>query len=152
MIRFLRAKEEDAKSLVDIQMRAFSIDVDICGEGPPGYDSAERQIEIMNSHIYYKILEADKIIGGFYIHHIERGLYEIVRLFIEPSYQGKGIGTKALRYVEESLSDLEILELEASDFRKDNQLFYRNRGYTKIGEIEYSKDSFSFKYQKKFKK
>ena len=152
MIRFLRASKEDAKSLVNVQIRAFAIDVDICGEGPPGYDSAERQIEIMNSHIYYKILDEDKIIGGFYIRQIGTGCYEIVRVFVEPSYQGKGIGSKALEYIEESLADLEILELEASNFRKDNHIFYMNRGYIKVGEVEYAKNSFSYKYQKVFKR
>lgn len=152
MIHFLQVTKEDAKSLVEAQQSAFYVDVRICGEGPPGYDSIERQIEIMNSHIYYKILDDDKIVGGFYIYRINAGHYELVRIFIEPSYQGKGIGSMALRYIEESLSDLEVLELEASDFRKDNHMFYLNRGYTKIGEIKYSKNNFSYKYQKKFKR
>jgi GNAT superfamily N-acetyltransferase len=152
MIRFLQATEKDAKSLVEIQKRAFLVDANICGEGPPGYDSIERQIEIMKSHMYYKMLDGDKIIGGFYIQLINKGHYEIVRIFVEPCYQGKGIGSKAMSYIEETLTDLEVLELEASDFRKDNQMFYLNRGYIKVGEVEYSKNSFSFKYRKEYKR
>lgn len=150
MINFIKASKADAELLVRIQIRSFSIDVGICGEGPPGYDSVERQIELMNSHIYYKIIDNDKIIGGFYIHPIGKGHYEIIRLFIEPSYQGTGIGSMAMKYIEELFVDLEVLELEASDFREDNHKFYQNRGYIKVGEIKYGEDSLSYKYQKVF--
>lgn len=151
MINFIKTSEVDAKPLVEVQLRAFSIDVGICGEGPPGYDSVERQVELMNSHIYYKIVDEDKLMGGFYIHPNGKGHYEIVRLFIEPSYQGKGIGSATMKYIEGLFDDLEILELEASDFREDNHKFYENRGYIKVAEIKYTKDSFSYKYQKVFK-
>lgn len=148
MIKFEKALESDAKILVEIQKRAFCVDVNICGEGPPGYDSVEYQIKIMNSHIYNKILEGDSIIGGFYILCLGNGLYDIVRLFIDTEYQGKGIGSMALQSIENMFSDIEILELEASDFRKDNHIFYENRGYIKIGEVKYSDNGCSYKYQK----
>ena len=150
MIRFMKASEKDAEALVKVQIRAFFVDIDICGEGPPGYDSAERQIELMESHIYYKISDEDIIIGGFYIHPKENGHYEIIRLFVDPSYQGKGTGCMALNYIEALFGDLKLLELEASDFRKDNHVFYENRGYVKVGEKEYSEGGFSYIYQKKF--
>ena len=148
MIRFERAFETDAKILVEIQKRSFLVDVDICGEGPPGYDSVDYQIQLMNSHIYNKVIEGDSIIGGFYILSLGNGLYDIVRLFIDTAYQGNGIGSKALYFIENMFTDIEILELEASDFRKDNHIFYENRGYVKIGEVKYSADGCSYKYQK----
>ena len=150
-INFLKASKEDAKSLVDVQLKAFSIDVDICGDGPPGYDSISRQIELMNSHIYYKIISNNILIGGFYIHPKGNGIYEIVRLFVNPSYQGKGIGSIALQHIETLFNDLRILELEASDFRMDNHIFYKNRGYLKVGEVKYSEGGSSYKYQKDFR-
>ena len=148
MIKFEKALIIDANLLVEIQKRAFSVDVDICGEGPPGYDSVDYQVEIMNSHFYSKILEGDLIIGGFYVRSLGNGLYEIVRLFIDTAYQGKGIGSKALQFIETMFNDLTVLELEVSDFRKDNHIFYENRGYVKIGEVKYSDDGCSYKYQK----
>jgi hypothetical protein len=48
-------------------------------------------------------------------------------------------------------NDLRILELEASGFRKDNHIFYENRRYLKIGEVEYPSGGVSFKYQKVFR-
>lgn len=150
MIVFLKATEEDAEALVKIQLRAFSIDVDICGDGPPGYDSVDRQIEIMKDHIYYKIVDDGKTIGGFYLHTKQRGYYELIRLYVDPSSQGKGVGCMALRFIEELFDDIEVLELEASDFRKDNHVFYENRGYVKIGEKEYFEGGFSYIYRKIF--
>ena len=47
MIKFERALETDAKILVEIQKRAFLVDVAICGEGPPGYDSVDYQMQIV---------------------------------------------------------------------------------------------------------
>lgn len=148
MIVFDRATSEDAERLVKIQLNAFAIDVDLCGEGPPGYDSVEKQIELMRRHIYYKISDENIIIGGFYICPGIKGHYDIVRLFVDTSYQGKGIGSMALKYIEELFDDARVIELEASDFRKDNHRFYENRGYVKVGEKEYSENCFSYLYQK----
>ena len=49
-----------------------------------------------------------------------------------------GIGSKALNFIETLFDDLKILKLEASDFRKDNHLFYEKRGFVKIGEKQYA--------------
>jgi GNAT superfamily N-acetyltransferase len=118
MIIFDRVTPEDAEQLVKVQLNAFSIDVDLCGEGPPGYDSVERQIELMGNHIYYKISDENIIIGGFYICPGIKGHYDIVRLFVDTSYQGKGIGSMALKYIEELFDDMKVKELEASDLEK----------------------------------
>ena len=150
MIRFLKALEEDAEAIVGVQLRAFAIDVDICGEGPPGYDSIDRQIQLIKSSIYYKIVDESMIIGGFYIYPQGSGRYDIVRLFVDPPHQGKGIGSMALKFIETLFDDLEILELEASDFREDNHTYYEHRGFCKVGKVMYSEDGFSYKYQKMF--
>ncbi len=151
MIRFEKADIQDAQSLVKVQVRAFAADAEICGDGPPGYDSPERQISLMNSHIYYKIVENDIIIGGFYIYPEDNGDYELVRLFIDPEYQNKGIGKSTLKYVEKMFSDIRKIELETPSFSMKNHVFYEKMGYLKIGEIKYGEDSFSYKYVKVFR-
>ena len=151
MIEIITAGEKDAEELVEVQQKAFAIDVKICGDGPPGYDSPERQKELMKSSLYYKIIDEKRIIGGFYIEIKNKGHYDIVRLFVDPSYQGKGIGTMALKYIETLFEDIEILELEASDFRKDNHAYYERRGFTKVGEVKYSGGA-SYLYQKRIKR
>ncbi|CQR47323.1 Acetyltransferase (GNAT) family protein [Paraliobacillus sp. PM-2] len=143
-----KATVDEAEYLVAVQVKAFQIDVAICGEGPPGYDSVDRQVEIIKSHLYYKITDENTIIGGFYLSRLDSGKYELIRLFVDPAYQRMGIGTMVLNYIEETFNDLEILELQASDFRKDNHAFYEKRGFSKVGEVQYAKDSFSYKYQK----
>lgn len=152
IFKISKATVNEAKYLVEVQVKAFQIDVAICGEGPPGYDSVDWQVELMGSHLYYKITDENTIIGGFYLSKLDSGKYELVRLFVAPSYQEMGVGTMVLKYIEEIFDDLEILELEASDFRKDNHAFYENRGFIKVAEVQYTKDSYSYKYQKVFKK
>ncbi len=151
MIQFLLAEESDAEILRDIQIQSFSIDVDICGDGPPGFDSIALQLKSIREYIYYKIISDSLIIGGFYILNLGYGKYELIRLFISPQYQHKGIGGLALQFIETLFEDIRIIELEAADFREDNHLFYTNRGYVKIGEKKYEENSFSYIFQKVIK-
>lgn len=151
MIEFEVATQFDAEALVAVQLKAFAIDVDICGEGPPGYDSPARQKELMKTSYYYKIVDENLIIGGFYIYAKTKGHYDIVRLFVDPEYQGMGVGTMALKHIETIFEDIELLELEASDFRKDNHVYYEKRGFAKVGEVKYS-EGCSYLYQKEVRR
>lgn len=148
MIRFEQAVTEDAKALTQVQIRAFAVDVEICGDGPPGYDSVERQAYLIENHLYYKVLDEDRIIGGFIIFDEGNGLYEIYRLFIDPDYQGKGVGTSTLSYIEKLFCHAKKLELETPDFSYKNHIFYEKAGYVKVGEVAYPGGGFSFKYEK----
>ncbi|MDT8719749.1 GNAT family N-acetyltransferase [Clostridium sp. 19966] len=151
MINFEKATDIDAEILTEIQMKAFDYDVKICGDGPPGYDSQEHQIKAINKYIYYKIVYEDIIIGGFYIRNEGNGIYELVRIFINPLYQGRGIGKKALHHIENMFEDLREILLETPSFNIKNHAFYEGMGYVKIGEIKYGEDCFSYKYRKVLK-
>jgi GNAT superfamily N-acetyltransferase len=125
------------------------MDLSICGEGPPGYDSISWQHERMNDSIYYKIIENEKIIGGFYLLNQGYGIYDLIRLFVESSHQNKGIGTKAINFIENISPDISILKIEVSHFRKDNQEYYERRGFIKVGIKKYTEDAYSVIYEKK---
>lgn len=149
-ISILRAEEKDAADLTDVQVRAFQIDVSICGDGPPGYNSVEAQIIKINQFQFYKITQVDKIVGGFYLRDNGVGIFELIRLFISPDLQGKGLGCKALEFIETEIPGVQAIELEASDFRPDNHRFYENRGYIRVGTVDHG-GGFSFKYRKSIK-
>lgn len=55
MIYLEKAYIKDTEALTKVQLRASSNDVKICGGGPPRYDSMDKQISLMKSHIYYKM-------------------------------------------------------------------------------------------------
>ncbi|MDV3425917.1 MAG: GNAT family N-acetyltransferase, partial [Bacillota bacterium] len=124
MLKFEKADSKDAEALTKVQIRAFSNDVKICGGGPPGYDSVDKQISLMKNQIYYKILDFGKIIGGFIVKSEGKGQYELYRLFIDPDYQGKGIGSRTLMYIEKELIDAVKIVLETPSFNIKNHAFY----------------------------
>lgn len=71
-ITFERAAPEDALILTDVQTRTFDDDSRrFAGQssgGPPGYNSAQWQVEMMlRAEAYYKILADGQIIGGIIV-------------------------------------------------------------------------------------
>lgn len=71
MIKFVKAKFEDAEKLTEVQIRTFDDDSRrFSGQpsgGPPGYNSVRWQLMIMRKGIYYKILDGStKELGKVY--------------------------------------------------------------------------------------
>jgi ribosomal protein S18 acetylase RimI-like enzyme len=147
MISFVKAKKADAETLSKIQIDAFQYDVEECGSGPPGFDSIKRQKECIDLYNYYSILNHQTIIGGFYFNLVNNKC-ELIRIFIDPAFQNKGIGSKALKYLETQPS-IDLIELEASDFNIKNQDFYRNRGFSVMKKKYYTESDYSVIYQKR---
>lgn len=143
-----KAEYQDAYTLTEIQKRSFQPDVKHCGEGPPGFNSETYQQKIMISHLYFKILLDNTIAGGFYLKKAGIDTYELVRIFIDPLHQNKGLASSALKFIETHFLDLKILELEASDFNIKNHNFYKKRGFRQIGKKDYGGNSHSFLFQK----
>ncbi|MDV3428817.1 MAG: GNAT family N-acetyltransferase, partial [Bacillota bacterium] len=106
---------------------------------------------LMKDQIYYKILDFGKIIGGFIVKPEGKGQYELYRLFIDPEYQGKGIGSRTLTYIEKELIDAVKIVLETPSFNIKNHVFYEKMGYIKTGEVKYAEDCYSYKYEKLLK-
>ena len=66
MIQFRKAKTSDADMLAQVSERAFHSDIN-CGAdemgGPPGYNSAKWQANIMRRGDYYAILAGPQLLG-----------------------------------------------------------------------------------------
>ena len=102
MLRFEKAIANDANNLAKVSKRAFDNDIHYGARvegGPPGYDSPEGQIFMMDHFMYYKMMLEDTIIGGFMIADKWDGHYELVRIFIEPNFQNMGFGIKTLEFI-----------------------------------------------------
>jgi ribosomal protein S18 acetylase RimI-like enzyme len=147
MISFSEAKKDNAETLSQIQVKAFQDDINACGSGPPGYDSIESQKNCIDIYNYYLIFNHQAIVGGFY-YRLEDRKCELIRIFIEPESQNKGIGSEVLNFLE-AQPGIDLIELEASDFNIKNQKFYRNRGFSEIKKKYYSESSFSIIYRKR---
>lgn len=136
-IRFEKAEAADAETLVDIQIRAFHSDValypDVEEGGPPEYDSVDVMLDDIAKGYCHKILADGKIIGGIVVFPREDGHFHLHIIQIDPAFHGKGIGKKAMAFIEAAYPATKWT-LDTPAYATRNQHFYGNLGYVKVGE------------------
>ena len=136
-ITLQKATARDAVALAEISKRAFDSDVD-CGApgpgGPPGYDSAQWQRDIMKRADYYKILHGERIVGGLIVFRKAPREYELGRIFIDPNVQGQGIGAQAMALMEAAYPLAKLWTLDTPTWNTRTNRFYPKMGYIKTGE------------------
>jgi len=71
-----------------------------------------------------------------------KNLY-IHRLAVHPKFQKKGIGNKLMDYVESTAKKLNFISIRLDTFsqNKSNNKFYESRGYKKLGDVFFRKQS-----------
>jgi len=138
MIRFEKAKAEDAKALALVYWHAFDNDVNYGAPGPggpPGYKSDRWQSKMMHVGKYYKILADDRIIGGFILFDQRNGHYELGRIFIGPDFQNQGIGTQAFEFMWTEFPEAVRWTLGIPAWTLRNRHFYEKVGFVEV-EVE----------------
>jgi ribosomal protein S18 acetylase RimI-like enzyme len=140
-----QAKNEDAAQLARISKRAFHSDVNVGaptsakddvpseGAGPPGYASPEFQARMMKVCRYYKILCNGQIVGGLIASRKKPGHYQLERIFVEPEYHNRGIGTEAMKQVFALFSDAKIWTLGTPEWNVRTKHFYEKLGFVQTG-------------------
>lgn len=142
MITITDAKVEDAYELLNTKIKAFEDEVKLYGFGPPGYDSIENQIKsIINGH-YYKIIDNFIIIGGISAFEIGSAQFRIGSVFINPDYQNKGIGSKAITHLLKEFPYIKKWSLETPHLSFRNHHFYEKMGFIKVGETAFESNGF----------
>jgi GNAT superfamily N-acetyltransferase len=138
MLKFAKAKYEDADKLTEVQIKTFDDDARrFLGQpsgGPPGYNSVGWQKMIMKKGSYYKILDGNTIIGGIIVFKMKPGHYNLGRIYIDPEYQNKGIGTQAMKFIESTFKDAQKWTLGTPKLAFRNHHFYEKLGYVRIGD------------------
>ncbi len=131
-ISFKLAKKSELPQLIHIMVSAYN---DLAQTylkrdyGPPGYDAEYAHLGWMKSGNYYKIEYEEALIGGFAIQFYRDILY-LNYFFIHPDFQGKGIGTQVLKYIE-TLSKY-CIEANTPEWAIRNQKFYLKNGYKQV--------------------
>ncbi len=97
--------------------------------GPPGYNLELFHRHWMNRGKYYKILYKDAIIGGFILDYYSNILF-LNYFFIDILYQGKGIGSHVLKFLD-SLPNY-CIEANTPEWALRNQEFYLKNGYKQV--------------------
>lgn len=151
---FELAKPEDAIEIYEVQKLAYREQLEMykdC-ETDPAVEGIDWILFKIKHHIYYKIICDGKIIGEVDIYQHKRSPlhYEMNGIFIHPDYQNRGIGEKAIRFVENEFKEAKVWTTWIPHKIEKNHYFYGKVGYRKTGVQEKIMDNLILvQYEKK---
>lgn len=136
----------DAEELTEIMKRTFDEEAKqwLCGQEdvidyniqPPGYSSVEMMKYSIEELDSFKVIMDKEIIGGIIITISGKSYGRIDRIFVDPKYQGRGIGSQVIKLIEDQFISVRIWDLETSSRQINNHHFYTKMGYQTIFESE----------------
>ena len=132
-----KAQPEDAEALAGISQRAFDSDVAVGAPGPggpPGYASPDSQAEAMKAGDYHAILVDGHIAGGAIVFETGPGEYALGRIFIDPEWHGRGVGSRAVALLWEAYPQARRWTLDTPIWNRRTRHFYESLGFMAIGE------------------
>jgi GNAT superfamily N-acetyltransferase len=143
MITIQKAVLSDAAKLTEIMKKTFDeearkwlpnqdiVDYNIL---PPGYASVEVTKYMIEELVYYKIVYHNEIVGGITVTVMGKSYGRIDRIYVDPDYQGKKIGSTAIELIEAEFPTVTTWDLETSSRQLNNHHFYKKMGY----QIDYT--------------
>lgn len=126
-ITFRKADIADAELLIEIYNSAFYRDYLKYGECP-AYGKTKEMME--NSIINYPkflILCDSKPVGSISCKKVNAEIYEVGCLCVIPAFQGKGIGTHAVKFITSHYDDWDKFTLITPIDKKENVKFYTEK-------------------------
>ena len=126
-IEYKQASIEDAALLVDIYNASFYDDYVRFGSCP-GYGQTLEMMEAsIGNHLKHIILCDNEPVGCVSCIKLVNRVYEVGCLCVVPEYQGKGIGTQAIRFIKSYYEDWERITLVTPIDKKENVKFYTEK-------------------------
>ncbi len=126
-IEYRQAVIEDAELLVNIYNDSFYDDYVRYGSCP-GYGQTKEMMEdSIKKHLKHIILYDNEPVGCVSCIKLDNGVYEVGCLCVVPKYQGKGIGTQAMKFVKNTYEDWKMLTLVTPISKKQNVKFYTEK-------------------------
>lgn len=122
-------------------------------EDYPSYEAFEKDIELGQLWV---LKEENNIIGSVVISDIIDEEYKVIewltpntkniyihRLAIHPNFQGKGLAQKLMDFAEGYAKDNGFMSVRLDTFsvNERNNTFYQKRGYQKLGDVYFPKQS-----------
>lgn len=144
-IDFQIAALKDARELTAISVAAFHTDFIVAGRksegGPPGYDSIEFHTQMIREAFrFYKMLIDGTIIGGFWFIRERPQEAYLHRIFVDPRFHRRGVGSQAFDFLLRSFPDIKLWSLKVPIWNSRTPNFYRKLGF----EIKERSDRFIF--------
>ena len=136
VINFKQATIEDAALLVNIYNASFYSDYMRFGECPGYGKTIEMMEESIRKYPKHIILCDNKPVGCVSCHSIGPQDYEIGCLCVIPEYQGKGIGSGAIRFVQDYYKEWKSMTLITPIAKQENVRFYTEKCGFQIADTE----------------
>ncbi|WP_416150176.1 GNAT family N-acetyltransferase [Salipaludibacillus sp. HK11] len=144
IIKLVVATEEDIEAIKDLMVIVEQNERNRWykdGSKPdiPGVNSVEMQKYHLWDHSYYKILLEGQLAGVILISHPGREHARIDRLYIDPAFQDKGIGSVVISQIEDLHPQVTHWTLDTIQRSPRNHHFYEKMGYKLTGQDEYER-------------
>ena len=132
------AEENQIKTIVEMSVRAFETDVNVCGtkgDFPPEYDSVEWHKQMaLEGHLYQAMI-GKEIVGAAVIFSDEtKNSVYIGRIFIDSIYHRKGYGIRLMECIEKNYPFAAEFNLDTPSWNARTKAFYEKLGYQIIKE------------------
>ena len=98
---------------------------------------------MINQCSYYCIYFDHVLVGGLFYCVKSPAEYYLIRIFISPEYQNRGIGKEVFGKLDEIVTDARKWELDTPDWAVRNHHFYESLGYKKVREQPLPEAGFS---------
>ncbi len=138
VISITRARHRNAEKLAEICKRSFDSDRDYGSSlhegGPPGYDDPVFHGKLMGWVQYHELLDGDQIVGGISVSTNNPYHHELAQIFVDPDHHRKGVGSTAMRLVEEKYSGVKMWTLGTPSWNTRTKAFYESLGYVIVGK------------------
>lgn len=151
MLELKKVVADDLEEYMKAKIDAFSDDLYTYGFGPTGYDDYDKELENIKQYPTYKIVLDGKIIGGLTCCNMGE-YYWLGGIYIAKAFQNQGIGSKAIKFLENEFPDAKCWRLHTPHKNYRNHHFYEKMGYKKIGETEPKEEKngfFLYEYEKR---
>jgi GNAT superfamily N-acetyltransferase len=137
-IDVIPATNDHATLLAMTSKRAYERAAEYYGKklfGPRGYKSNKDHLYYIEKLETYSILYDEIIVGGLILVNNGFDVKEIIRIFVDPDFQKKGIGSTALQMVMEK-NKVKAWTGGTIKWNKVNQVFMKKNGFKRLGEIK----------------
>ena len=136
MIEFRKADLADAELLAGIYNAAFYSDYLKYGECPAYGKTKEMMEQSILAYSKHVIVYNSRPVGCISCRETEKGTYEVGCLCVIPEFQGKGIGTAAMKFAKSCYRDWRKFTLVTPVDKTENVRFYTEKCGFVIRSVE----------------
>ena len=144
-MKIVKAEKEDLKQILDIQHLAFQREAEEYNDFlieplTQSLEKVEKEFEYM---IFLKAVDENGKIVGSTRGFVEGGTSYVRTTSVHPDYQGRGIGSKLIKTLEE-MNHAPRYEISASIRRPQNIRLYEKLGFVRFNEIKTENNGFVY--------